>query len=147
MRAVFYYLLKSPPAYRELQQEIDAATREGTLSFPPRYSETLKLPLLCATIKEAMRLHPSVALTLPRVTPKEGIMLCGHFIPGGYQVGMNAAVVGYDTRVFGSDAHSFRPRRWLTDDAKRMERAMLGFGAGTRTCLGKNVSTRTLNPS
>jgi hypothetical protein len=31
------------------------------------------------------------------------------------------------------------PDRWLEGDGKNMDRYMLHFGAGTRTCIGKNV--------
>ncbi|KAK6369088.1 hypothetical protein LTR64_007248 [Lithohypha guttulata] len=142
LRAVFYFLLKSPETYRDLQQEISDATRTGAMSVPPKFSEAQKLPLLCATIKEAMRLHPSVQLTMQRLAPKEGIVLCDKFVPAGYRVGINPAVVQYDTSVFGADSNIFRPRRWLEDEAttRKMDNTMLVFGAGTRTCIGKNIS-------
>ena len=53
---------------------------------------------------------------------------------------MNAAVVHYDKSVFGVDADQFNPQRWLTGDAKKMDKHLLYLGAGTRTCIGKNVS-------
>ena len=136
MRACFYYLMKNPEIYKQVQAEVDAAT----LSSPVRYTEAAKLPLLCATIKEAMRLHPSVGYNMGRIAPAGGLMVSGTHIPAGWWVGMNAAVVGYDEDVYGPDASSFRPARWLEGDAARMERTMLVFGAGTRTCIGKNVS-------
>lgn len=141
MRACLYYLLKDPATYAQLQQEIDSATTDGRLSSPPKYSEAIELPLLCASIKEGMRLHPSVGLTMPRIAPKGGMTLCGQYIPEGYSVGMNGAVVHYDKGIFGPDADRFRPHRWLEGDAKTMDKYMLHFGAGTRTCVGKNVCT------
>lgn len=58
---------------------------------------------------------------------------------------MNAMVVQFNKDVFGEDAHEFRPERWLESEEKyrAMERAMLVFGAGTRTCIGKHVSALT----
>lgn len=142
MRAVFYYLMINPPAYAELMSEIDAAVENGSLSRsgPVAYAQALKLPYLCAAIKEAMRLHPSVGLTLPRYAPAGGLWTDGRYIPPGYRIGMNAAVVQYDQSIFGDDSYSFRPSRWLTGAASDMDRGMIHFGAGTRTCLGKNVS-------
>ncbi|KAH8896794.1 cytochrome P450 oxidoreductase [Thozetella sp. PMI_491] len=146
-RAVFYYLLKSPAVYQDLLAELDAAAESGQLSTPVKYSEAIKLPLLCACIKEAMRLHPSVALTMPRVAPALGLNLCGHHIPSGYRVGINPAVLQYDTSVFGADAYTYRPRRWLEDSNASvvMDRSMIQFGAGTRTCIGKNISLAELH--
>lgn len=142
MRAVFYYLLKNPSSYTHLQSEIDKATQTGTLSSPPKYSESLQVPFLTACIKEAFRMHTSVGLTMPRLAPEGGMTLCDTYVPAGYTVGMNGAVVHYDKTVFGTDADCYRPQRWLdeTSDVKRMEKCMLHFGAGTRICIGKNVS-------
>lgn len=140
LRAIFYHLMKNPQVYKELQREIDDAVGAGQLSFPVKYSEAIKLPLLCASIKEALRVHPAVQLTTGRVSPVEGMELCGTYIPGGYWVGMNPAVVHFDKLVFGEDADQFRPSRWLEPNANKMDKHMLTFGAGTRGCIGKNIS-------
>lgn len=133
--------MRNPVAYENITAEIDAAVTDGTISMPVAYAAAIKLPYLKACINEGMRLHPSVGLTMPRVVPSEGATISGfHFAPG-YRVGINAAVVQYDKDVFGPDADLFEPERWAQRDAARMEKAMLVFGAGARTCIGKNVST------
>lgn len=127
-----------------LHQEIDTALAAGLLSSPIRYLETMQhLPYTCAAIKEAMRMHPSVALSMPRYAPKEGIVLAGNFIPGGYRIGMNPAVIHYDKEAFGQDAENYRPERWLSsnkEELKNMDKHLLTFGAGTRICVGKHVN-------
>ena len=139
MRSIFYHLMKSPEIYAELIKEIDDATAAGQLSSPPTFREASELPFFCATIKEAMRLRPSVGLTMPRITPAGGLEVAGTHIPAGYSIGMNAAVVGYNEDVYGPDAHTFQPKRWLGENAATMNKHNLIFGAGTRTCIGKNV--------
>jgi hypothetical protein len=137
--------MKNPEALAAAHKEIDAAAAAGSLSSPIKYSETTtKLPYICAAIKEAMRMHPSVGLSMQRHAPEEGLELAGKFIPRGYRVGLNPAVVHYDKSVFGQDADEFKPERWLVgnDEWKAMDRNLLIFGAGTRTCIGKNVSHR-----
>ncbi|KAJ4382557.1 Cytochrome P450 monooxygenase acrts1 [Didymella sp. IMI 355093] len=91
LRAIFYYLMKTPNTFEKLADEIDAAFANETLRHP---------------------------------------------------IGMNAMAVQYDKEVFGEDAHAFRPERWLESEEKSraMDRAMLVFGAGTRTCIGKHLS-------
>lgn len=145
IRTVFYCLMKNPQVYKEVQEEIDTAFEEGRLSHPVRYADSIKLPLLCATIKEALRIHPGVQLTMSRVAPVEGLEVCGTYIPRGYWVGMNAAVIQRDKTIFGQDADYFRPSRWLQEDAVSMDKHMLAFGAGTRTCIGKNISLSELH--
>lgn len=137
--------MKNPQAYEDLRLEIDNAVISGKLSIQPRYDEAVNFPLLRATIKEAMRLHPSIGLTMPRHVGQSGLELCGTHIPAGWKVGMNAAVVGYDQSIYGPDTDQFRPARWLEGDAASMDRCSLVFGAGTRTCIGKNVSAPQLS--
>jgi cytochrome P450 len=135
--------MKNPDKLAKAHAEIDAAFAAGNLSSPVKYSETTtKLPFVCASIKEAMRMHPSVGFNMQRHAPEEGIELAGKFIPKGYRIGLNPAVVQYDKDVYGQDADEFRPERWLVsdDEWRAMDKHMLIFGAGTRTCIGKNVS-------
>lgn len=55
---------------------------------------------------------------------------------------MNAMVAQYDKTIFGEDSYEYRPERWLESEERwrAMDRAMLVYGAGTRTCAGKHVS-------
>lgn len=148
MRSVFYHLTLHPDILSQLLEEIDGAfpVDRYPLTEPIAFAEAIKLPLLCATIKEAMRVHTSTAFTMPRVSPRpEGLNIAGEHIPPGYRVGINPMIVHRDTSIFGVDAAAFNPRRWLPENnspeqLQMMERCMLHFGAGTRTCLGKNVS-------
>jgi cytochrome P450 len=139
LRTVFYHLLKHPNVLEKLRAELDTAAREGRLSDPPRFAEASKLPLLTSCIKEAMRLHPSVALTMPRIVGDAGLEVSGTVILPGWKVGMNAAVIGRSRAVYGSDADEFRPQRWLETGGETLDRYNLVFGGGTRTCIGKNV--------
>ncbi|KAJ5318517.1 cytochrome P450 [Penicillium atrosanguineum] len=141
LQAVFYYLAKDRCAYEDVRKEVDQAVESGKLSDFPSYSEAVQLPLLTATIKEALRMHPAVGMTMPRIVDEAGIELSGIFIPPGWKVGMNAAVVGRDKGVYGPDVNTFRPKRWIERTDLIMERCnSLVFGAGTRTCIGKQIA-------
>ena len=141
INSILYHLMLNPNAYSKLSSEIDTAIAKGTLSLPIPYAQAIRLPYLKACINEGMRLHPSVGLTMPRIVPAGGATISGFYFPEGYRVGINGAVVQYDKDVFGPDAEVFRPERWLEGDSSRMEKTMLVFGAGARTCIGKNVSS------
>ena len=132
--------MRNPTAYEKLTAEIDTAVANGTLSIPVAYADAVKLPYLKACVNEGMRLHPSVGFTMPRHVPAGGATISGFHFPEGYRVGINGAVVHYDKDVFGLDAENFNPDRWIEGDAVRMEKTMIQFGAGPRTCIGKNVS-------
>ena len=70
-------------------------------------------------------------------------MLAGIHFPAGATIGINSWVAHRNTSVFGEDADTWRPERWLDEDnaaVAEMDRYFLAFGLGSRTCLGKNLS-------
>jgi hypothetical protein len=87
-----------------------------------------------------MRMHPGVQYPLERIVPKEGAKLCGHYVPGGTIVGINATTIHRNKDVYGSDADVFRPSRWTEEaksgDLKEMERSLLTVSKPlpSRTC-------------
>jgi len=147
LSAVFYFLVKHPRVYAKLMQELDTAVADGIVESRPdktvSWPEAQKLTYLDAVIQESFRLHPAPGLILERVVPKQGMQICGEFIPGGTIVGCNAWIVHRRPEVFGVDVDTFRPERWIEaspDKLKEMKGTMLQFGAGARTCIGKNIS-------
>ena len=145
LRSIVYYLLKTPSALRKLQEEIDGFDREGKLSEFVSWTEANRMPYLMACIKEGLRMHPAVGLLLERIVPKQGVTLCGQFIPAGTIVGINPWVVHRSKEVFGEDATLYRPERWLEaegEQLKLMERTNFAFGYphSARVCVGKNIS-------
>ncbi|OJJ06606.1 hypothetical protein ASPVEDRAFT_140374 [Aspergillus versicolor CBS 583.65] len=142
LTAVIYYLMKNPHCLQRLRDEIDTAVEEGNISSPATFQEGQKLPYLQACIKEALRLHAAVGQILSRVVPEGGAQLAGRHFPKGTVVGVNAWVVHRDESIWGKDVHQFRPERWLVSKEKLafLEQHFLAFGAGARTCIGKNIS-------
>ena len=129
-------------ALAKLVKEIDNAEASGQLSRPCiSYAEAIRLPYLVVSIKEGMRIHPSVGYSLPRHVPPEGAAISGRYFKAGTRVGVSAHIMHRDKGVFGEDADVFNPDRWLREGASSMDRYVLSFGAGTRICLGKNVSS------
>ncbi|KAK4223596.1 putative cytochrome P450 pisatin demethylase-like protein [Podospora fimiseda] len=141
LTSILYHLLKKPETYRKLKKEIDDATKAGELSKPfIRYQEASKLRYLDAVVKEGMRIHASVALSLPRHVPEGGAEVAGEWFLGGYRVGVNPQLIQRDRSVYGDDADEFRPERWLEGDAANMDRHILTWGDGAHLCLGKNIA-------
>ncbi|KAF1360743.1 pisatin demethylase [Lizonia empirigonia] len=134
LSAVFYFLeLDTAAANGTIEERTDK-----TVSWP----EAQKLPYLDAVVQESFRLHPAPGLILERVVPKQGMQILGEHIPGGTIVGCNAWVIHRRPDMFGADVDSFRPERWLEaspEKLKEMKGSMLQFGAGARTCIGKNI--------
>lgn len=144
LRALFYYLLKTPESLAILVDELQEARKAGNLSTPlPTWPECQKLPYLNATIKEALRLNPALALPMERVVPSAGLQIGDVMLPPGTVVGINPWVIHRDQRIFGPDAEAWQPKRWLSGDVEKtkyMDHHILSFGSGKRSCLGKNIA-------
>ncbi|KAJ5585632.1 cytochrome P450 [Penicillium hetheringtonii] len=143
LRAIIYFTIQNPAVYKRLQEEIDEADKAGKLSEYVTYAECLELPYLQAVMKEAMRCHPGVSYPLERIVPEGGTNLCGTHLEAGTIVGINPAVMHHNQDIFGEDADVFRPNRWIDsseEKLKLMDRHLMTFGYGSRTCIGKNIS-------
>lgn len=83
--AVLYNLCKNPGCKEKLLKEIREAIQEEGLD--PSENMPFKtghaMPYLQACIYEALRMHPAVGMSLPRVVPPEGFEIDGHLIPAG----------------------------------------------------------------
>lgn len=85
---------------------------------------------------------------MPRDTPPQGAVIAGIYIPGGVAVGVPAAVIGRNGDVY-PDPHRWHPDRWLgkqedrggQGDLATMKTCFLGFGHGSRQCIGRNLAT------
>lgn len=136
-------MMKNPSILEKARTEVDAAFADGTLTSPVQHSQATKLTYVSTVIRESFRLYSPFAAAQQRYSPAQGIVLAGTYIPGGWRIGCNPAVIHHHKEVFGEDASSFRPERWLdssVEQVKLMQKCMLHFGAGTRRCTGQNVS-------
>ncbi|KAI9874409.1 MAG: hypothetical protein M1830_009777 [Pleopsidium flavum] len=141
------YIMSSPEVYDRLMIEIDEATRKGLLSPTPQFSEVRDhCPYYIACVRESMRVCPVTPTTLPRVVSEPGMDLYGKFAPAGTEIACNPWQVHRDKTIYGEDANSFRPERWLEDGEKEkmFTKYNLAFGYGSRVCLGKDIALMEL---
>lgn len=98
-------------------------------------------------------MNPALSLPLERVVPKDGLVLQHEdgthtYFPPGTILGINPWVFHRCPHVFGPDAERWNPSRWLGEkekETKSMEHSILSFGAGKRSCLGKNIALLELH--
>lgn len=154
--AAIRYIYGDTRVLATLRAEVTEAVEMGKLSLPiPSYDQVASLAYLNACLKEAMRLHPAVAMPLQRVVPQSnsnedgsiGKVIAGkYYLPPGTKVGMSAWTLHMDKEAFGDDAEIFKPERWLNEDRIELEKYNLTFGMGSRICLGKNISVMVSLP-
>lgn len=148
---ILLYLTTHPRVYVKLQSEIDAF-RSNTSSSDKVISDAdaRKLPYLQAVIKESMRIHCPVTNASPKRVPDGGdtVVIDGRsiFIPGGTNILYSVWTHRLNQDIFGEDASSFRPERWLQQKDKEKLANMnrvheLGFGHGRYQCMGKFIAT------
>ncbi|KAI3601155.1 benzoate 4-monooxygenase cytochrome p450 [Moniliophthora roreri] len=98
-----------------------------------------KLPYLTAVIKESLRLSHGTVSPLNRVVPDSGAVISGHAVPPRTIVSIANPFIHMNPDVFPDPAR-FRPERWLEDKDHKLDRYLVSFGKGPRSCLGINLA-------
>ncbi|EON96224.1 putative cytochrome p450 protein [Phaeoacremonium minimum UCRPA7] len=140
------------------QSALDRLTHEVRSAFSNEEDITLvsagQLPYMLACLEEALRMYPPVPLGLPRVVPKGGATVAGHFVPEkvryslpitNHEVLMRKTVVAvHQWAMYHNDKHfrdpfSYHPERFLGDEqfASDNRDAFQPFHTGPRNCIGR----------
>lgn len=84
-----YLLLRNPEALAKVTQEVRSAfTSEKEINM----ASVGRLSYMQACLSEAMRRYPPIPIGLPRVVPKGGAAIAGHFVPEN----VSAVLMGHD---------------------------------------------------
>ncbi|KAI5449864.1 hypothetical protein NCC49_003980 [Naganishia albida] len=146
--AIIYYLSNNPRVMKKLQDELDKAAEEkahGEEVLHFDYEDVKALPYLQACIDEALRLHSTSAIGLPRQVPEGGATILGEFFPGGTTVSVPAYTIHRDPTVWGEDSEAYRPERWFERDSKLLQSSFIPFSYGPRSCVGRNLASMELS--
>jgi tryprostatin B 6-hydroxylase len=106
---IFYFLAKHPENVNKLRQEL-APLRNADGTFARQQIQHAEH--LNGVINETLRFYPP-ASTIQRITPPEGIMINGTFIPGGITVFTTQYVLGRLKDSF-EKPEDFIPERWYS---------------------------------
>lgn len=130
-----FHIVNNPRIYDRLHADlVEAFPNRSTLEL-----QTLEqMPYLKACIMEAVRMGYGLSARNPRTHDKP-IYYKGFVIPAGTCVSMSIPDVSHDEDIF-PQSREFIPERWLgdakTSDGIPLDRFMVSFGRGTRSCLG-----------
>ncbi|KAI0398145.1 cytochrome p450 monooxygenase [Xylariaceae sp. FL0594] len=99
------------------------------------------LEYMLACINETFRLYPPTPLGLPRVVPKGGCKIAGHWIPQDTSVSVWQLAANYSSRNFAKP-EEYHPERFLGAPAFAGDDlgAMQPFSVGPRNCIGRNLA-------
>jgi cytochrome P450 len=130
-----WHLLSTHP---EVEQKLHAELARVLGGRAPRWSDLEHLPYAEQVLSESMRLYPP-AYVLARVSNADAVV-GGYTIPRGSDVVMWTYLTHHDARWF-PDPERFDPERFSPTSRKTIPQcAYVPFGAGTRTCIGKQFA-------
>ena len=157
-----YQLNENPECITKIRQEIDSILREqqetyqsdenGQLSHHEHsrlsfsYQDILKMKYTKAVVSETLRLHPSVPKQA-KVAVENDVWPDGTIIRKGEWAVWSSWVNGRLSEIWGDDALSFRPERFLETNEKgetveinHSQYKFPVFNMGPRLCLGMNMA-------
>lgn len=134
-------LLHNPEILKKAKAELEQIIGKGQLI---QESDISRLPYLRATVKETMRIHPSVPFLIPRKVETD-VEVYGYTVPMGAQVLVNAWAIGRDPSIWKNPT-TFMPERFLESevDVRGQDFELIPFGAGRRICLGLPLAMRMI---
>jgi len=137
--AIIYHLAGSSQTQLKLQKELDEqlGTEDETVA---NGQQVKRLPYLDACINEALRLHSTSSLGLPRIVPPGGLTIIDQFIPEGTVVSVPSYSIHRDKAVWGEDVEEFRPERWFERNQADIQKTFNPFSTGPRACVGRNLA-------
>ncbi|TDL19581.1 high nitrogen upregulated cytochrome P450 monooxygenase 2 [Rickenella mellea] len=159
MSNLFYGVLTNPSHYARLRKEVDTIFPPGE-GNPFDAAKLAEIPILNATINEALRLSPAVVNGTQRATPRGsgGKMIGEHYVPGGTALIVPTYSLHRDKRYFSPAPDMFWPDRWLFPSGTLVEdpskanvkhekvplvtdhSAFIPFSVGPANCVGKNLA-------
>ncbi|CAA9958673.1 Cytochrome P450 [Pyrenophora teres f. maculata] len=143
-----FHILTQPAILAKLTKELNSVVDDP--KNLPGWLVLETLPYLGAVIQEGLRLSYGVSSRTARVATGEDLVYRGEWqkrgveyvIPKGYAVGMSSYVTHHNERTF-PDSYKFVPERWLDENNQRrkdVDKSMLAFSKGSRSCLGMNLA-------
>ncbi|KAI0646535.1 cytochrome P450 monooxygenase pc-bph [Trametes meyenii] len=141
--AITYYLAKYQHVQEKLHKELDEALA-GTDDAVAAFEDVKRLPYLQAVIDEALRIHATSGIGLPRIVPAGGLEVCGQWFPEGAILSVPTYTIHRDKAVWGEDPEEFRPERWFEQDKVAVQKTYNPFSFGPRSCVGRNLANLEL---
>ncbi|KAI1127898.1 cytochrome P450 [Nemania abortiva] len=143
LAATFFYLSRNQECYEQLAAEIRSTFSSGAEICAG--SRLTGCRYLRACIDESLRMSPPVPTTLWReaapVVPSEPLIVDGHVVPPGTQIGVNIYSLHHNEKYF-PEPFTFMPDRWLDGKETRLasSNAFVPFSVGLRGCAGKAMA-------
>ncbi|KAF9454465.1 cytochrome P450 [Macrolepiota fuliginosa MF-IS2] len=132
-----YHILTNSHVHKTLLAELTEIWPDKGLAVG--YEKLEKLPYFTAVIKESLRMGHGVVTPLPRIIGPSDAEIHGTTIPAGTVVSMGAPILHANPEIF-PDPSCFIPERWMGEENQSLDRYLVAFSKGSRSCLGINLA-------
>lgn len=133
-----FYVLNNPSVLAKLRKELITAIPDVNAPGAFAFSKVEPLEYLRGVVREGVRLSHGVTARMPRIVTHP-IQFQEWTIPPWTPVSMTMIDVHFDPDLY-PEPTTFKPERWIGNpkapDGESMEHYWVGFGKGTRMCLG-----------
>jgi len=140
-----YFVAKHPDVQEKLAEELSEAFPAGGVA--PSMDALRGLEYLNAVTSESMRVIPPVVAVIRVATEDIVLPASKTFVPKGTSLHIGMYPLHRHPHVWGPDADTFRPERWIEDPELRSRVtpcAFMPFAVGKRACIGKDFAMQEL---
>ncbi|KAF9258788.1 cytochrome P450 [Marasmius fiardii PR-910] len=132
-----FHLLTNPKVLLELRKELDGVWNNTEEDV--KYEQLEHLPYLGAVIRESLRLSCGVSTPTPRLVGDEEVTIAGFTVPPDTIIACASYMIHSNPTLF-PEPDKFIPERWLGENGHQLEKYLVAFSKGPRTCLGINLA-------
>ncbi len=142
-----YLLIQHPFAVDKIRNEIQELRKgikseDGDARIGPAHLTPASLPYTMAVFYESLRIYPPIPFEI-RQCATMATLPDGTYLPSGTIVFWCLLAFNKSKNIWGDDAESFHPDRWISEEGKFIVRSAAEypvFNGGKRTCLGQRMA-------
>uniref|UniRef100_A0A7N0SWS9 Cytochrome P450 n=1 Tax=Kalanchoe fedtschenkoi TaxID=63787 RepID=A0A7N0SWS9_KALFE len=145
----FLWIVSTNPLVKsKIREELQVTfqMKEGDQWRFPSGQELNELIYLHASLCETLRLYPPVPFN-HKASVKSDILPSGHRVNKETAILISMYAMGRMKEIWGADCCEFKPERWISEKGSILNIPSYKFnvfGAGPRTCLGKDLALREM---
>jgi fatty acid omega-hydroxylase len=135
---LLYEVALNPDVDAELYEELETVIGDAA----PNFDNCANLEFVAAAIWETMRLHPPIPFS-PKCAIGDDVLPSGLHVCKGDSVMFSTYAIGRRPDLWGDDAETWRPARWMGADGKCKREGQYklpAFNGGRRLCLGMDMA-------
>ncbi|KAG1842006.1 cytochrome P450 [Suillus subalutaceus] len=129
-------MLLNPEVQARAQAEIDSVVGSVRL---PNFEDRSSLPYVEAVLREVLRWHPAVPLSIPHAATNNDVYN-GYLIPQGATIITNTWAITRNEAKY-PNPEEFKPERFFGADGELNDDTVsFAFGVGRRICVGRYIA-------